>query len=118
MGLWQLTPGIEGASASAIAAATAPSGLLSEAAVAGNMGLPSAIGTELTLGGLLGPAALGFGAGTLLNSFLGGKTTGGTVGSGVGALGGAALGSLAGPFGTIAGALLGGASGFTFWRTA
>jgi hypothetical protein len=84
---------------------------------AGNLGgLDAALGsagTTTTLGGLLGPAGLGFGAGELANSLLGGKTTGGTIGSGVGSLAGAAIGSIVPGVGTLLGALFGGAIGRT-----
>ncbi|HEY4136497.1 MAG TPA: hypothetical protein VGO34_14930 [Alphaproteobacteria bacterium] len=64
-----------------------------------------------TLSSFLGGAGLGFGAGTLLNSLVGGKSTGGTIGSGAGALAGAAIGSIIPGVGTILGGLIGGAGG-------
>jgi hypothetical protein len=68
-------------------------------------------GTTLT--GFLGPAAFGFGAGSLLNSILGGNAGTGMIGSGLGSLGGAlAAGVLGlGPVGLLAGAPLGRVSG-------
>lgn len=72
---------------------------------------------DVTLGGLLGATGLGFGAGTLLNSLLGGNRLGGTIGSGLGTaagIGAAALAGLSlGPLGLIGGAL-GGALGGLF----
>jgi len=67
----------------------------------------------LTLGGFLGAAGLGFGAGTFLNSMIGGNQTGGMVGSGLGSAAGALLAGagLLGPLGPIAAALIGGLAG-------
>ena len=67
----------------------------------------------LTLGGFLGAAGLGFGAGTFLNSMLGGNQTGGMVGSGLGSAAGALLAGagMLGPLGPIAAALIGGLAG-------
>ena len=64
-----------------------------------------------TFSQFLGGAGLGFGAGALLNSFVGGNTTGGLIGSGVGGLAGAAIGSLIPGVGTVLGGLIGGAGG-------
>ncbi|NKC30206.1 hypothetical protein [Falsiroseomonas selenitidurans] len=66
-----------------------------------------------SLSSVLGGAGLGFGAGTLLNSVLGGNSAGGMVGSGAGALAGslAAAGGFLGPLGVLGGGLLGGALG-------
>ena len=64
-----------------------------------------------TIGGLLGGAGLGFGAGMLTNTMLGGNATGGMVGSGGGALAGAVIGSIIPGIGTALGGLLGGAAG-------
>ena len=67
----------------------------------------------ITFGGLLGGAGAGIGAGMFLNSMLGGNQTGGTVGSGFGAIGGALLAGagLLGPLGPLAAGLIGGLAG-------
>lgn len=67
----------------------------------------------LTLGGFLGAAGLGFGAGTFLNSMIGGNQMGGMVGSGLGSAAGALLAGagMLGPLGPIAAALIGGLAG-------
>lgn len=67
----------------------------------------------LSLGGFLGAAGLGFGAGTFLNSVIGGNQMGGMVGSGLGSAAGALLAGagLLGPLGPIAAALIGGLAG-------
>ncbi|ONG56966.1 hypothetical protein BKE38_05065 [Pseudoroseomonas deserti] len=68
--------------------------------------------SSLSLGSLLGGAGLGFGAGTLLNTLVGGKSTGGMIGAGAGGLAGAGLGFLlGGPAGVLLGGLLGGSGG-------
>jgi len=78
-------------------------------------GLPLESGTlfgATTLGQFAGGVGLGFGAGNLLNSVLGGNATQGMIGSGVGALGGALAGTFLFPgVGTILGGLLGGTAG-------
>lgn len=67
----------------------------------------------LTLGGFLGGAGAGFGAGMLFNNLIGGNQTGGMVGSGLGAMGGALLAGagLLGPLGPLAAGLIGGLAG-------
>lgn len=65
-----------------------------------------------SFGSLLGGAGAGFGAGSLLNSLLGGNKTTGTIGSGIGSLLGAGLGSLFGF--PMLGGLLGGPLGSLF----
>jgi len=67
----------------------------------------------LTLGGFLGAAGLGFGAGNLFNNLIGGNQTGGMVGSGLGSAAGALLAGagLLGPLGPIGAALIGGLAG-------
>ncbi|MFC5353561.1 phage tail length tape measure family protein [Azospirillum himalayense] len=77
---------------------------------------PMLPGTQGIFGGaslsqFLGGAGLGFGAGSLLNSLVGGNAVGGTVGSGVGGLAGAAIGSIVPGVGTLLGGLIGGAGG-------
>lgn len=64
-----------------------------------------------SLSGILGGAGLGFGAGTLLNSLVGGNQLGGTIGAGAGALAGAIIGSIVPGIGTIIGGLIGGSGG-------
>ena len=64
-----------------------------------------------TVGGLLGGAGLGFGAGTLVNSLARGNSQNGTIGSAGGALAGAAIGSIIPGVGTVIGGLVGGALG-------
>lgn len=63
------------------------------------------------LSSVLGGVGLGFGAGTLTNSLLGGNELGGTIGSGVGATAGATIGSIIPGIGTVIGGLIGGAIG-------
>lgn len=67
----------------------------------------------ISLGSFLGAAGLGFGAGTFLNSMIGGNQLGGMVGSGLGSAAGALLAGagLLGPLGPIAAALIGGLAG-------
>lgn len=64
-----------------------------------------------TVGGILGGAGLGFGAGSLLNTLARGNSTGGTVGSAAGGLAGAAIGSIVPGVGTVLGGLIGGGGG-------
>jgi hypothetical protein len=71
--------------------------------------IPGSVFGSTTFGTAIGSVGLGFTAGTMLNSLVGGKSTGGMIGSGVGSLAGMALGSMVGmPW---LGALLGGAGG-------
>ncbi|HEY0184126.1 MAG TPA: phage tail length tape measure family protein [Rhodopila sp.] len=73
---------------------------------------PSTVGLGgTTIGSALGGVGLGFGAGNLVNSLLGGNQTYGTIGSGVGAAAGAAIGSIVPGVGTVLGGLLGGVLG-------
>ncbi len=93
----------------------APSGMMAiaEPSIAtGAAGLMAPSG-GLSLGGLLGGAGAGIGAGMFLNSMLGGNQTGGMVGSGFGAIGGALLAGagLLGPLGPLAAGLIGGLAG-------
>lgn len=93
----------------------APSGMMAiaEPSIAtGAAGLMAPSG-GLTLGGFLGGAGAGIGAGMFLNSMLGGNQTGGMVGSGFGAIGGALLAGagLLGPLGPLAAGLIGGLAG-------
>jgi tape measure domain-containing protein len=71
----------------------------------------AALGGGASVGQLLGGAGLGFGAGLLLNSLVGGKQTGGMIGSGGGALAGALIGSIVPGIGTLLGGAIGGAGG-------
>jgi len=98
--------GTAGGSASS-AGVSAVAGGLSNAPSAGLFGTYGAA----SLGGVLGAAGLGFGAGSLLNGLLGGNETGGTIGSAGGALAGAIIGSIVPGIGTIIGGLIGGAGG-------
>jgi hypothetical protein len=114
--LWGASAGIEAASAAQVAAATAPSGLLSEAAVAGNMGISSSLGSAgVTIGQLASGVGLGFGAGSLaggfLQSSLGKVGPAPTIGAGVGSVSGALLGSIILGIGPVLGGLLGGLLG-------
>jgi hypothetical protein len=118
--LWSTSAGIEAASAAQIAGAIGPGGFLSEAAVAGNMGISSSLGTSVTVGQLLGGFGLGFGAGSfgggLLQSALGRTGPAPTIGAGLGAGAGAVIGSLIGGplIGGLIGGLLGGGGGAFF----
>lgn len=67
--------------------------------------------TSASLGSVLGGAGLGFGAGNLLNTILGGNQTNGMYGSGAGAAAGAMIGSVVPVVGTVIGGLLGGLLG-------
>lgn len=111
--LWGATAGIEAATAANIGSAIGPGGLLSEAAVAGNLGISSSIGsTGVTLGQALSGVGAGFGAGSLLGGVLQrslnrvgpAPTIGAGLGAGVGTL-------IGGPIGGLIGGLLGGAGG-------
>lgn len=113
--IWGATPGIEAASAAQISSAIGPGGLLSQNAVAGNMGISNSLGSVgTTFGSYLGGLGLGFGAGSLAGGFLQssmGKTgPGPQIGAGIGA----AIGSFFGPIGGLAGGLIGGAAGSLF----
>jgi soluble lytic murein transglycosylase-like protein len=112
--LWGASAGIEAATASQVAAATAPSGLLSEAAVAGNMGIPNAVGSAgTTIGGLASGIGLGYGVGSLAGGFvqssMGKVGPAPQIGAGAGAIGGAIAGSFVPVIGPILGGLIGGA---------
>lgn len=76
---------------------------------------PGSIFGNLTLGQAFTGIGAGFGAGSLLNSLLGGDPLMGSIGSGIGSLAGtllpAALGFSLGPFGGILGGALGGLFG-------
>jgi len=89
-------------------------GTLSGSSTSGTVGssLSSAGSSLFSLDTLKGLGA-GFGAGTVLNTLLGGNKTTGTVGSGVGSLAGTLLGTAVGfpVLGGIAGGLLGGLGG-------
>lgn len=123
-------PSIAGASAGQIAAATAPSGLLSESAVAGSLGtgqaaaapttVNSLLGTEILGAGTVGDFAGGIGAGYAAGSLAGGLIQKGLgkvgpapqIGAGVGAVGGAIAGTVIFPgVGTVIGGLIGGLIG-------
>ncbi|WP_422366415.1 hypothetical protein [Pelagibius sp.] len=94
------------------------------AASLGVAAVPGGVGNAASTGGLfgsttfssfLGGAGLGFGAGSLLNSLVGGNPVGGTIGSAAGGLAGAAIGSAILPgIGTVLGGLLGGSGGGLF----
>jgi tape measure domain-containing protein len=93
----------------------APTGMvaIAEPSIAtGAAGLMAPSG-GLSLGGFLGAAGLGFGAGNLFNNLIGGNQTGGMVGSGLGSAAGALLAGagLLGPLGPIGAALIGGLAG-------
>jgi len=118
--LWGASPGIEAATASQIAGATAPSGMISEAAVAGNMGISNSLGSAgVTIGQLASGVGLGFGAGSLaggfLQSSLGKVGPAPSIGAGLGSIAGVAatlipgVGAIIGPL--LAGLLGGGAGG-------
>lgn len=114
--LFGATSGIEGATASQIAGATASNGLLSEAAVAGNMGISSSVGSPgLTVGGAISGIGLGYGAGSLagglVQSSLGKVGPAPQIGAGGGAIAGAAIGSIVPVIGTVIGGLIGGLVG-------
>ena len=115
--LWGASPGIQAATASQIVGATAPSGMLSEAAIAGNMGISNSLGSAgLTIGQLASGVGLGFGAGSfaggLLQSSLGKVGPAPMIGAGGGAIGGALAGTFLFPgIGTVLGGLLGGLLG-------
>jgi hypothetical protein len=94
--------------AGAMATTALPAGMLGPVLPATALG---PMGMGATLGSVLGGAGLGFGAGTLLNSLVGGKSQGGMVGSGTGALAGALIGSIVPGIGTLIGGLIGGAGG-------
>lgn len=83
---------------------------LSQVGAASGWGSMAGLGAA-SFGQLLGGAGLGFGAGTLLNSLVGGKAQGGMIGSGAGAAAGAIIGSIIPGIGTILGGLIGGAGG-------
>jgi hypothetical protein len=72
-------------------------------------------GSAVTVGGLLGGAGLGFGAGSFLGTgvqgLLGKTGPGPTIGSAAGAIAGAAIGSIIPGIGTLIGGLIGGAGG-------
>jgi len=64
-----------------------------------------------TLTSALGGVGLGFGAGELANSLIGGNSTNGTIGSAGGAIAGALIGSIIPGIGTLIGGLVGGLLG-------
>ena len=72
---------------------------------------PGLFGTTATFGSVLSGAGAGFGAGTLLNSILGGNALTGTVGSGAGSIAGAVIGSIVPGIGTLIGGIVGGLGG-------
>ncbi len=97
-----------GGAAANLGVAAVPGGLSNAASTGGLFG-------STTFSSFLGGAGLGFGAGSLLNSLVGGNPVGGTIGSGVGAAAGAAIGSAILPgVGTILGGLIGGGGGGLF----
>lgn len=110
---------ISGASAGSIAAATAPSGLMSEAAVAGSMGGGAAPMTGAGALGSFSGAATGVGVGYAAGSFIGGAIQRGNhtvgpapeVGAAGGAVAGAVIGSVVPVIGTIIGGIIGGIVG-------
>lgn len=81
----------------------------------GLSGLSGALKTPLfgsaTIGSALGGIGAGFGVGSLLSGLIGRNSTGGTIGSGVGSLAGAAIGSIVPGVGTVLGGLAGGLFG-------
>jgi hypothetical protein len=74
-------------------------------------GMGSAGLLPVSSGQFLQGGMMGFGAGTLLNSLIGGNSTNGMIGSGVGSLAGAAIGSIVPGIGTVVGGLIGGLLG-------
>ncbi len=105
-GLW----GGTGTALSTAGMSAGQSALVSTAGSSVGLGGTS-IPSTVTLGGLLGGTAAGFGAGSLLNSLDGGNSTTGTLGSGVGSLAGAAIGSIIPGVGTLIGGVAGGLLG-------
>lgn len=80
--------------------------------------IPGSLFGNMTLGSAFSSIGAGFGAGSLLNSLIGGNKIFGTIGSGLGSTAGSlipsALGMSLGPLGGIAGGLLGGLLGGLF----
>ncbi len=72
---------------------------------------PATAANSISFSSVLGGAGLGFGAGTMLNSLVGGKSTGGLIGAGIGGVGGAILGSMIPVIGTYLGGAIGGGLG-------
>ena len=103
--------GIAGAPfSSTIAGPSIPSDLLSGVTPVN----PGLFGTTASFSSFLSGAGAGFGAGTLLNSILGGNALTGTVGSGAGSIAGAVIGSIVPGIGTLIGGLIGGLAGGGF----